>query len=155
MCDTATETEGRVGHHTQPAEREQQTILHTDCIRLLRLYINLLPFIYEVSGHRQRRRFIASRYVGLVVMVSAFALIVRNATFASFAQNGTRPQRMMASSRSPVSLSSLTTGCILCGATLKDGARYESSNTSVLCRLFHRARCNAGERVDDTPQIGQ
>ena len=80
--------EGRVGHHTQPAEREQQTILHTDCIRLLRLHINLLPFIYEVSGHRQRRRFIASRYVGLVVMVSAFALIVRNATFASFAQNG-------------------------------------------------------------------
>jgi hypothetical protein len=51
------------------------------------------------AGTRQRRRFIASPYVGLVVMVSALALIVLNATLASFAQYGKRPQRMIASSR--------------------------------------------------------
>jgi hypothetical protein len=43
--------------------------------------------------------------------------------FANSIQNGTRPHRMMVNSRWPVSLSSLTTGCILCGATLNDGAK--------------------------------
>src|ERR1039458_3207004 len=52
------------------------------------------------------------------------------------------PHRMMVNSRSPVSESSLTTGCMLCGATLYEGARYESSNTSVLCVCIHSAmRC--------------
>src|ERR1035437_4344286 len=62
------------------------------------------------AGTRQRRRFKASRYVGLVVMVSALALIVLNAILASFAQKGTRPQRMTVNSRPPVSESSLTHG---------------------------------------------
>jgi hypothetical protein len=51
-------------------------------------------------------------------MVSALALIVLNATFASLAQKGTRPHRMTVSSRWPVSWLSRTTGWKLCGATL-------------------------------------
>src|SRR5665213_2753622 len=63
----------------------------------------------------QRRRFMASRYAGLVVIVSALALMVLKAILPSFDQNGTRPQRMTVNCLWPVSLSSFTTGCIVCG----------------------------------------
>jgi hypothetical protein len=58
----------------------------------------------------------------LLVIVSALALIVPKFVFPSFDQKGTKPQRMMVSSRSSVSAFSRTTGCQLCGATLYEGA---------------------------------
>lgn len=57
-------------------EREQRVISKGDREWLLRLRIDLHPFKKQSAGTKQRRRFTASRNTGLVLMVSAFALIV-------------------------------------------------------------------------------
>jgi hypothetical protein len=66
-------------------------------------------------------RWNASRNAGLVLSVSALALIVLKPILPSFAHHGIRPQRIRASSRSSESRLSRTTGWKICGATLDEG----------------------------------
>src|ERR1700738_5206084 len=48
----------------------------------------------DPTGTRQRRRWNASRKAGLPSIPSALALILAKLTLRSFAQNGTKPQRI-------------------------------------------------------------
>src|SRR5690348_13317482 len=68
---------------------------------------------------RQRRRAKASRKAGLVSMPSALALMFANPTLMSFAQNGTRPQRMTSRLRCPALVLCRTTGKSSVGAAFQ------------------------------------
>jgi hypothetical protein len=60
---------------------------------------------------------IASLNAEAVVIVSAFALIVRNRCWDVFAQEGISPHRVSTISRSPISRMMPITGWKVCGAT--------------------------------------
>jgi hypothetical protein len=77
----------------------------------------------QPAGTRQRLYLIASRNAGVVVIVSALALMVRSPMLGSLAQYGISPQRISTSSRSPVSRFSLTMGWKVCGATFQLGPK--------------------------------
>jgi len=70
---------------------------------LLCLLVQFLPLIKCIGGTRQRRYSIASRKADAVVIVSAWALMVRSPILGSVAQYGTSPQRIITNTGSLVS----------------------------------------------------
>jgi hypothetical protein len=77
----------------ETGESIRLTVLHSDCEGLFVIGVQFLPFVEGSAGTRQRRYLNASRNAGAVVIVSAFALIVRSPIRGSFARHESPPHK--------------------------------------------------------------